>query len=71
MNNYIDLHQAIYPLEIVQNAQEAYKKIASITVDPYADYWHCKFTACVTDVQVTMQEFENYCIGLIAGKRGE
>lgn len=71
MSMYIDLHQEIYSLDDVHNAQEAYKKIATIAVVPYTNYWRCEFTACVADVQMTMQEFENYCIGMIASKRGE
>lgn len=69
MNAYLDLHKDIYSQQCIQRALEAYKDLASITVVSHTDYWRCEFSACVNDEQVTIQEFENYCVGLIGSKR--
>ena len=41
-----------------------YSEYADITIENFDGYWKLSFTHCKYDELVTIQEFENYLIGM-------
>ena len=61
----IEVSKEIYPLEVIQQAIEAFRPISKIRIDDGDQYWTCSATRSKNDLQETLKEFENYLIGLI------
>lgn len=70
MSSTLNLSKDVYPQSCLEMAQTAYNDIATIEITESRRYWQCNFSSCVADDQITMQEFENYCIGLTNSKTG-
>ena len=58
-----------YPVEIIQNAIQAYRKLAVISVSEAQEHYTCRFTDCVIDNERIICEFNNYLIELLNSSR--
>lgn len=60
------ISKRIYSEYSLRQAIRAYSSFAAISFEEQADYWSLHFSNCVYDASVTVQEFENYIIGVEA-----
>ena len=60
----------IYALSAIQQAVQDYAHIANIRVLPLKNQVKCIFTKCRAQEQLTVQEFSNYVIDLMASQKG-
>ena len=58
------LNTNIYSDAAIQVAIDAYKELATISIDKQENYICLSFHECKFDVHLTVKEFENYVIGL-------
>ncbi len=63
-----DLHliKEFYLKDCIEKARDDFKELADIAVEMDREYYLVRFTKCIFPVCITMQEFENYVIGLMA-----
>ena len=64
MNKQLMLNKQIYNSEIVDEVIEVYSAICTVNVLEDEKYIYCDFINSVTDIEVTIKEFEDYLIGL-------
>ena len=69
MKNELYLNKNLYGKKSIQEARKAYGELADIQLDSRNEYWVCSFFQCVYGEERTMQEFENYLIGLTNQER--
>ncbi len=64
MKNRLCLTKKIYCLEKIKQAIDDYKNIAVIELKENHDYYYCDFKETYYALDLTINEFENYLIGL-------
>lgn len=64
----LKLNKQIYDAAAVENAINAYRQLAAITLSEDAAHWCCTFRDCVYSESLTVSEFENYVIDLMNSK---
>lgn len=62
----LHLIKEFYIKECIEKARDDFKELADITVEMDREYYLVLFTNCRYPAYITMQEFENYVIGLMA-----
>lgn len=60
----LKLSSDIFSLEKINIIRTMYSEYADITIENFGGYWKLSFTHCKYDELVTIQEFENYLIGM-------
>ena len=60
----LKLSSDIFSLEKINIIRTMYSEYADITIENFDVYWKLSFTHCKYDELVTIQEFENYLIGM-------
>lgn len=63
MKNRLCLNKEIYCIDNIKQAIVDYQKIASIDVCEDEKHFYCDFKETLYDVDLTINEFENYVIG--------
>lgn len=71
MKSRLVLHKDIYEKEAIENAIQDFQNIAQIKISECERYWYLDFENCVTEVQVTINEFSNYVLLETIKKVGE
>lgn len=64
MNNCLRLNKDIYSRNIIEKVSDAYTQLCEIQIVERETFFECKFFNTITDTELTMNEFENYLIGL-------
>lgn len=65
MKNRLSLSKEIYRIDNIKKAVDDYQKLASIVISEDENYFYCVFEETIYDVNLTINEFENYVIGLM------
>lgn len=64
MKNKLFLTKEIYGLENIKQAINDYNNLAVIELKEDENYFYCTFNETYYDLDLTINEFENYLIGL-------
>ena len=65
MKNKLFLRKEIYSIYFIEQAISDYRHICTVDIENTNDYYICAIKNAVTDLQLIMNEFEDYLIGLI------
>ncbi|MDO4650946.1 MAG: HxsD-like protein [Eubacteriales bacterium] len=60
----LKLSSDIFSLEKINYTKKVYSGYADITIENMEGYWQLLFENCKYDEALTVQEFENYLIGI-------
>lgn len=69
--NRLTLNKDIYTIEAIDLARIAFAHLSQITYECNDIYHIFTFDKCEYDVQVTMNEFENYVVNLMVSRNGK
>lgn len=64
MNNCLQLNKDIYSRDIIEKVSEVYAQMCDVQIVEKDTFFECRFFNTITDMELTMKEFENYLIGL-------
>ncbi|SNU06187.1 hypothetical protein SAMN06297422_10674 [Lachnospiraceae bacterium] len=60
----LKISKDLFSSDTFLTTKDAFKEICSISVIESESYWICSFNDCIEDMILTMNEFENYLIGV-------
>lgn len=62
----LHLIKEFYIKDCIEKARNDFKELADIAVEMDREYYMVRFTKCRYPAYITIKEFENYVIGLMA-----
>lgn len=65
MSKSLFLNKELYCRVKIERAIFAYKELSQIEISDSGQHWVCDFRDCIYGERLTMQEFENYLIGVL------